>query len=84
VSGTLFASLITLIFIWRMIEVLQQFLFAGSVGKGKWQTNCKDAFVNLSSGVRHEIAYVIVSPVYRKEEKPAVSSAVAYRRMRSW
>jgi len=34
--------------------------------------------------VRHEVAYVIVSPVYRKEEKPVVPSTVAYRHMRSW
>jgi len=51
---------------------------------GEWDVAIALLANNLSSGVRHEVAYVIVSPVYRKEEKPAVSSAVAYRRMRSW
>jgi hypothetical protein len=50
----------------------------------KITSGCQSGIDNLSSGVRHEVAYVIVSSVCRKEEKPAVSSAVAYRRMRSW
>jgi hypothetical protein len=41
-------------------------------------------FPKLDFIVRHDVAYVIVLPVYRKEENPVVPSTVAYRHMRSW